>query len=99
MSSDRAANAAAPRSSPGRSSQSACQLELGPDLCLDARRAVWFPEQQAIAVADLHLGYAWVKRAAGQLLPLSAPDDAVQRLMALQKHYGAREIILLGDIV
>ena len=86
-------------SRPPLASQSACQFQLGDDLCLDARRAIWLPEQQALAVADLHLGYAWAKRAAGQLLPVGGADDAVPRLVALQNHYRGREIILLGDIV
>jgi uncharacterized protein len=74
-------------------------LALAPDLVLDARRAVWFPNERVLAVADLHLGYAWVHRSSGQLLPLSAPNDSLARLQALQGAYEPNEIVFLGDIV
>jgi putative SbcD/Mre11-related phosphoesterase len=74
-------------------------LELEPRLFLDARRAVWFAEEEALAVADLHLGYAWGSRAAGNMLPLETPDDTIARLVALARDYGARQLLVLGDIV
>jgi putative SbcD/Mre11-related phosphoesterase len=50
-------------------------------------------------VADLHLGYAWAHRYAGQLIPLTAPDDTIDRLVGLVADYRAAEVVLLGDIV
>jgi putative SbcD/Mre11-related phosphoesterase len=50
-------------------------------------------------VADLHLGYTWAHRAAGQLMPVSPPDETLERLLALQAEYQPRRIVLLGDIV
>jgi putative SbcD/Mre11-related phosphoesterase len=85
--------------SPLPSSKSACQFQLGPGLCLDARRALWFQHERVLAVADLHLGYPWAKRAAGQLLPVSVRDNAAARLAELQNEYQAREVVLLGDII
>lgn len=75
------------------------RLELEPGIFLDARRAVWFEEESALAIADLHLGYAWGQRAAGSLLPLETPDDTLHRLCALALEYGARQLFILGDIV
>jgi putative SbcD/Mre11-related phosphoesterase len=73
--------------------------ELAPGIILDARRAVWFEAEQALAVADLHLGYAWAQRSRGAMLPLSAQDDTVPRLAELVRDYGARELFVLGDVV
>jgi putative SbcD/Mre11-related phosphoesterase len=66
---------------------------------LDARRAVFFPADRVLAVADLHLGYAWAKRTRGALLPVSAPDDTTTRLLELQKAYRPERLVVLGDVV
>ena len=68
-------------------------------IVLDARRAVFFPDSATLAVADLHLGYPWAKRARGALLPLSAPDDTADRLVELQRVHGAKRIVVLGDVI
>lgn len=68
------------------------------DLWLDAQRAIWIESQRLLALADIHLGYAWVHRARGQLLPL-APDDSAQRLFALCQQYRPDRLVLAGDIV
>lgn len=74
-------------------------FRLAPGIWLDARRALWLEEERTLAVADLHLGYAWAHRHSGQLLPLSAREDTVDRLEALVLRYAPRELVLLGDIV
>lgn len=73
--------------------------QLAPGLWLDARRAVWLEQESVLAVADLHLGFVWAHRAEGNLLPLSAPDDALARLGVLIHEYRPREVVVLGDIV
>jgi putative SbcD/Mre11-related phosphoesterase len=73
--------------------------QLAPGLFLDSRRAVWLERESVLAVADLHLGYVWAQRAEGNLLPLSAPDDALARFAALLHEYQPREVVVLGDIV
>jgi uncharacterized protein len=75
------------------------RLEILPGMVLDARRAVWLEEERVLAVADLHVGYAWTHRARGQILPLSAPESTTPRLLALVDDYRPRTIALLGDIV
>ena len=72
---------------------------ITPGLHLDARRVLWMPEERALVAADLHLGYAWAHRHAGQLMPITAPDDAIHRLAALAEEYDAQRVVLLGDIV
>ena len=75
------------------------RLELEPGVWLDADRAVWLEEWSTLAVADLHLGYAWAHRAEGQLLPLEAPEDSTERLLRLLDRYRAEDVVLLGDVV
>ncbi len=75
------------------------RLELGPGLWLDARRAVWLEKPRVLAVADLHLGYAWAHRSEGQLLPVHTSEDSTERLLELIDSYTPREVVLLGDVV
>jgi uncharacterized protein len=75
------------------------RLELAPGLWLDARRAAWLPESRTLIVADLHLGYAWVQRQRGALLPVGTPDGALERLAALASDFQPARWVLLGDIV
>ena len=75
------------------------RLELAPGICLDARCAVFLADTGTLAVADLHLGYAWAHRARGNLLPICAGDDTLPRLRELIDDYAPREVALLGDIV
>ena len=75
------------------------RMELEPGLWLDARRAVWIEDARTLVVADLHLGYIWAHRFAGQLLPLSAREDSTERLLDLIASYRPAEVVLLGDVV
>ncbi|HEX8297428.1 MAG TPA: metallophosphoesterase [Chthoniobacteraceae bacterium] len=75
------------------------RLELSPGVWLDARRAVLLEENGVLAIADLHLGYSWAHRHDGNLLPISAREDSVERLAELVRDYRPREVALLGDIV
>jgi putative SbcD/Mre11-related phosphoesterase len=75
------------------------RYEFAPGMWLDARRALWIPEARLLAVADLHLGYAWAHRHAGQLMPISPRDTTPDRLCALVDDYQTERLVLLGDIV
>jgi putative SbcD/Mre11-related phosphoesterase len=75
------------------------RLELEPGVWLDAGHAVWLEEWRTLAVADLHLGYAWAHRAEGQMLPVDTREDSTERLLKLLERYPAEEVVLLGDIV
>ncbi|MCI0746722.1 MAG: metallophosphoesterase [Verrucomicrobia subdivision 3 bacterium] len=75
------------------------RLEVAPGLWLDARRAVWLERSRTLAVADLHIGYAWAHRCGGQLLPINVPDNTTARLAALQRDYCPNQIVLVGDVV
>ena len=74
-------------------------LEFLLGMVFDARRAVYFRDHRLLAVADLHLGYAWTHRAQGQLMPVAPKDNALERLRALITDYQPERVVLLGDIV
>lgn len=75
------------------------QFKLAGGVVLDARRAAWFENERVLAVADLHLGYAWAHRLSGQLMPITPTNDTLERLAELQRDYEPGEIVVLGDIV
>jgi uncharacterized protein len=75
------------------------RYEVAPGIWLDARRALWLAEPRVLAVADLHIGYAWAHRQTGQLMPISAPDDVTERLAQLREEYRPDQVVLVGDIV
>ena len=77
----------------------AATLVLDDALVLDARRAAWLPGPRLLAVADTHLGHAWVQRARGQLVPVGTPDDSLDRLAALVRDHAARRLVIVGDVV
>lgn len=68
-------------------------------LRLDSRRALWFNQSRTLVVSDLHIGFPWVQRERGQLLPLGDPDETRQRLFTLAAEYQPAEIVFLGDLV
>lgn len=75
------------------------RLQLTSHLVCDSRRAAWFPRERVLAVADLHLGYAWAHRLSGQLMPIPPTNDTLTRLAELQREYEPEEIVVLGDVV
>ena len=75
------------------------RLEILPGVWLDHRRAVFLEREGVLAVADLHLGYAWAQRYNGQMLPVYAKDDLRSRLSDLCSFYKPRQLAILGDIV
>jgi uncharacterized protein len=75
------------------------RLEVFPGVWLDHRRAVFIEEHGILAVADLHLGYAWAHRYNGQLLPLTKGDLLIERLQELCSSFQPQVIALLGDVI
>lgn len=67
------------------------QFELHPD------GALFWPEQQALILADLHLEKGSFLARFGSALPLLDTRDTLQRLAALIDHYQPEEILCLGD--
>lgn len=69
----------------------------GQEWLLGPARALVWPAQQALLVADLHLEKAsWYARH-GQMLPPYDSRETLHRLEALITHTGARRVFCLGD--
>lgn len=69
----------------------------GQSFLLSSDRALYWPAQRALIVADLHLEKAsWYART-GQPLPPYDSHDTLDRLMALAREAGAERIWCLGD--
>jgi|GEM_PF-3432721 len=67
-------------------------LWLSSSLVLDARKALWFPRERTLAVANLHLGWT-----PGEESP--ATDETVALLLALAADYQPERVVLLGELV
>lgn len=74
------------------------QLEALPGVWLDTRRALFLERESILCLADVHFGYEWAHRHAGQLLPVP-PDETAARIEKLCAAYGANRLALLGDII
>ena len=74
-------------------------IELaGEHVLLDARRAMVWPREHALLVADLHLGKASLMRQAGAALPRGTTTRDLDRLSALVVDYQPRRLLVLGDL-
>jgi DNA ligase-associated metallophosphoesterase len=69
------------------------RLEMLPE------RALWWPSQRALLIADVHLGKDQVFRRRGLAVPAGVLDDALGELDALLKLRPAERLIILGDLV
>ena len=67
-------------------------MELLPD------RALWWPEQQALFVADLHLGKESTFRQNGLAVPKGSTQKCLKRLSSLIQRVSAKKLIILGDL-
>lgn len=69
----------------------------GHELALGQARALYWPAERALLVADLHLEKASWFAARGQMLPPYDSRDTLERLADAVKATGARRVITLGD--
>ncbi len=69
----------------------------GQELWLTDQRALYWPDEQALILADLHLGKAAHFRRHGIPLPSSVNDRDLERLNALLDHFIPRHLIIVGD--
>ncbi len=67
------------------------------NLC--ALRALHWPREGTLFVADVHLGKDAVFRAGGIPLPAGAADTDLARLAALVEATGATRLVVLGDLI
>ena len=69
----------------------------GHELVLVGERALYWPGEQALLVADLHLEKASYYAQTGQLLPPYDSRETLERLALLIRQTGARRVYTLGD--
>src|SRR5689334_14889854 len=68
------------------------------DWLLTAERvAVHLPTETAV-VADLHLGYAEVRRQAGEAVPEEQLDEQLAELARMMRSHGLRQLVVAGDL-
>lgn len=63
------------------------------------QRALYWPAQHMLLVADLHLGKADMLRSAGIGVPQQVQHHDIARLQALVEHTAAARCLILGDLV
>lgn len=64
-----------------------------------AERALFWPAQSLLMIADLHLGKGEALRRGGIAVPRGGTQDDLQRLHGLLESTGARELCVLGDFL
>ena len=62
-------------------------------------RALWWPAERRLFVADLHLGKAATYRALGQPVPGGTTQENLARLDGLIARHRPRELVFLGDFL
>jgi DNA ligase-associated metallophosphoesterase len=72
---------------------------IGVAVRLLARRAIWWPGEATLFVADVHLGKAETFRALGVPVPAGPTEATLRRLGALVDDCGARRLVVLGDLL
>ena len=71
----------------------------GCEVWLLAEKAIYWPEQQTLLIADLHLGKASTYRQLGQPVPHGTTADNLLRLEQLLQRYACQRLIVLGDFL
>lgn len=71
---------------------------LGQQFWLSAQRALYWQEQKALIVSDLHFGKTGHFRKAGIAVPQAVFKEDLQRLVALIQFFQPHQIIAVGDL-
>jgi DNA ligase-associated metallophosphoesterase len=71
----------------------------GEKLTLLPERAVCWPREKSLLIADPHWGKAATFRASGIPVPSGTTADAIHRLTSLIQRTGAERVIFLGDLL
>jgi uncharacterized protein len=66
---------------------------------IDVRRALFWSDENALLIADLHLGKASLLRQAGSALPPGTTTEGLARLNSLIADYRPQRLLILGDLV
>lgn len=75
-------------------------IELaGERVLLLAQKALYWPRERTLVVADIHFGKAAAFRSLGVPVPGGTTRENLAQLDALVARYGARRIVFLGDFL
>jgi len=89
-----------PPADPGPHGADALGVALGGTrVALLAARALWWPDERTLFVADLHLGKAETFRALGVPVPDGPTVATLRRLDALVRARDAQRVVVLGDLL
>ncbi|HYE55342.1 MAG TPA: ligase-associated DNA damage response endonuclease PdeM [Chitinophagaceae bacterium] len=69
----------------------------GQSLCLSADRSIFWEEQKALIVSDLHFGKTGHFRKSGIAVPQNVYKEDIQRLLNLIQFFKPRQLIVVGD--
>ena len=76
------------------------RVELGgATLELLAQKAIWWPAERSLLVADAHIGKAVSFRRLGVPVPHGTTDETLNALTALIERHAAARVIFLGDLL
>lgn len=79
---------------------SALAVELaGEQVLLLAQKALYWPREHMLVIADIHFGKAAAFRALGVPVPGGTTAENLAALDALIERHGARQIVFLGDFL
>lgn len=86
------------RTKPDKNTNTVCEVQFaGEHMLLDAQKALVWPAQSLLIVADLHIEKGSFLAAAGHAIPCYDTLDTLQRLRRLIEQYRPQELICLGD--
>lgn len=71
----------------------------GEDLLLLPEKAVFWPAEKMLIIADIHFGKAAAFRALGVPVPRGTTSENLAGLDALVAKHGARQVVFLGDFL
>ena len=68
------------------------------DLCLSSDRSIYWEQEKALVVSDLHIGKTGHFRKAGIAVPQSVFKEDLQRLISLIQYFKPLKLIVVGDM-
>ena len=68
-------------------------------LCISAERSIFWEEEKALILSDLHLGKTGHFRRSGIAVPQNVYKEDLQRLMHQVQYFRAEQLIIVGDMV
>lgn len=71
----------------------------GAEVVLHGDKALFYPAESTLLVADTHFGKAALMRRRGLAVPSGQSEDDLQRLTRLVQAFAAQRLIILGDVL